>query len=110
MNSGGIIYLLCVLVALFAYSSAVVIVAKKTHFKGPTVGPLWIGWILCLAMFVAGIICSIIERDIRIFYWSLFAFLLMAISFPLAIVFSTLFARALTSALCSLHEKFRSKK
>ena len=85
-----ILYFGVVLLALFAFVIAIVLVSRATKGKPKPVGWIWAVLMLCSAVLLAGFICSYFGGDIHILYWWLLGIPIAAVVFPLIFIFANL--------------------
>jgi Na+/citrate or Na+/malate symporter len=109
MNHLGL-YFACVLLTLLAFSVGLVLVARATKWKPKPIKLVWAGLIVFAAVFVAGSVCSIVGRDIRILYWWLLGAPLVAVFIPLVVVATNLFMRLIMGALFSASGRFQRRR
>jgi hypothetical protein len=87
------LYFGCVFGGLFAIICSLIFVARATKWKPKPIKPVWAISAVCLAVLVAGTICSIAGKDIHILYWWLLGAPAAAIGIPLVVIPTTLLMR-----------------
>jgi hypothetical protein len=87
------LYFSCVFGGLLAIIYGLVFFARATQWKPKPLKPVWGISFVCLAVLIAGMVCSIAGRDIHILYWWLLGAPAVAIGIPLVMVSITLLAR-----------------
>jgi hypothetical protein len=106
MNHIGI-YFACVLLVLLGFSTTLVLVARARQWKPKSMKPGWAILTVSLAVLVAGAVCSIVGRDIHIFFWWLLGALAFAVFYPLNLLLYTIVTRLVWRAVLFI---FHSKR
>jgi len=87
------LYFGCVLAVLFVFTIAIVLVARATKWKPKPVKPIWVMLIVWSAVFLAGLVSSIVSRDIHLLYWWLLGIPIAAVVLPVIFILANLCGR-----------------
>src|ERR1017187_3402426 len=105
MNLNPIITAGCAFLVLIATTIVLVLVARATKWKPKPIEPGWGILVICAAVFLAGLVCSIAGKDIHILYWWLLGLPIAALFLPLIVVFANLGGRLINTTLCFIYRR-----
>ena len=101
------LYFGCVFGGLIVTTCALVLVARATKWKPKSIRPVWAILVVCLAVLMAGTVCSIAGKDIHILYWWLLGAPAVAVFVPLCLIVTTIITRLFWRVVFAI---FRSRK
>ena len=87
---------------LLALTIGLIFTARATKWKPKPIKLIWVSLTVLVAVLLAGTVCSISGRDIRILYWWLLGLLAVLVLFPPILILGGVLQRLLFAALAFL--------
>ncbi|MEI6807877.1 MAG: hypothetical protein WCN95_04085 [bacterium] len=99
-----------VFLALLTFCFALGFGLRAAKWKPKPIKTVWSVLIIVGAVFVGGLVCSVVGEDIHILYWSLLGIPIFAVGLMVSLVFVNLFMLMVTTVLSIAFGKAKPKK